>query len=566
MKKHLLFFLLSVTVFLLLTGFSGSDDSKKAMWVENTDISENRESILTKAKENGVNVLYVKIEEETSSAAYSSLIREAAQSEIEVHALGGEPSWALAENQQQILDFIERVESYNSGMAEKEKFQGVHLKIQPQYLPEWYENENAVLKEWKENLNTVLDRFSEDTPLELSSSIPFWLDEKSTPGAPDTPFSTWIIRHFDHTAILAYRDTLEGPNGIVRLTKNELEAADKLNKQILIGVTVADTGQDHTTFFEEGVSDMNMHLNLVDKHLGTHDSYKGTAVDDFSGLVRQENQSTGTSEENKNYRGTYIWEAETLINEEDSIIEFAKEKNINLLYTRLDLSRPHSAYSNFVEKANAEGIEVHAMGGHPSWALKEEESRMLNLVNYVKEYNDSVEEGQKFAGIHLDIEPYTEPSWAENQQDILSQWMDNIELFVKETKRETNLEASMDLAMWFDTTKTPGQPDKSFSEWVISKMDHTSVMAFRDKAEGSGGILDMARNEIEYAESVNKEVIISVEIKENEANPQISFHDEGASFMEAQLDIVDNRLTSYSSYQGYVVHAYRYWKNQKNNS
>ncbi|MGY4691437.1 hypothetical protein [Salibacterium sp. K-3] len=562
MKKQLSFFLLTVTAFLFLTGFSNSEDSKKAMWVENTDISENSESILAKAEENDVNVLYVKMDEEMTSDVYSSLIREADQKEIEVHALGGEPSWALAENQQQIIDFTEKVKNYNDRVAEGERFHGIHLKIQPQYLPEWYEDKNTVLKEWKDNLNTVLGGFSEDALLELSSSIPFWLDEMGTPGNRDTPFSTWMISQFDHTTVLAYRDTLEGPNGIVRLTKNEFEAADNLNKQILIGVTMADTGQDHTTFFEEGLSDMNMHLNLVDKHLGTYDSYKGTAIYSFSNLKGKEDDSTAPSEESKNYRGTYIWEAETLINEKDRIIEFAKEKNINLLYTRLDLTRSHNAYSDFVEKANAEGIEVHAMGGHPSWALKEEESRMMDLVEYVKTYNESVEEGQKFSGIHLDIEPYTEPSWAENQQDILAQWMDNIELFVKETKRESNLEASMDLAMWFDDTETPGHPDTSFNEWVIDKMDHTSVMAFRDKAKGSGGILDMSQNEVDFAESIDKDVIISVEMKQNKTNPHITFYDEGEDFMEEQLNIVDEELNSNSSYQGYVVHAYRYWKNQ----
>lgn len=544
-------------------GFSDSDEVQKAMWVENIDISEKRDSILNEAEEKGFNVLYVRMDPETPSNAYSSLIRQANENDIEIHALGGEPSWALEKNQQQNLDFIQRVKNYNEDVSKEERFEGIHLKIQPQYLPEWYEGQTTVIKEWKQNLNAVLDTFPEDDSLELSSSIPFWLDEVETPGEPETPFSTWLISQFDHTTILAYRDTLEGPNGIVNLTKDEFEAADNLNKQILIGVTISDTGQDYTTFFEEGISDMNMHLNLVDKHLGTHDSYRGKAIDDFSSLEAQEEQSSAQPEEdeNENYRGTYIWEAETLINEKDRIIEFATEKNINLLYTRLDLTQPYSAYSDFVEEANAKGIEVHAMGGHPSWALKKEKSRMLNLVDYVKTYNQSVDKEQRFLGIHLDVEPYTEPSWAEDQQEILSQWMDNIELFVNETKRESNLEASMDLAMWFDDTETPGHPDTPFNEWVINKMDHTSVMAFRDHAEGSGGILNAAQNEVNYAESIDKNIIISVEMKKNTANPHISFYDEGEDVMEEELDIVNEELGSYSSYQGHVVHAYRYWNN-----
>ncbi|UOQ84283.1 hypothetical protein [Gracilibacillus salinarum] len=560
MNQKLLLFILTCTFFVFLTGFSNTDTVKKAMWVEHVDVMENGEELLQNAKDNGYNVLYVKTDPEKSLESYSEFIRSANESGIEIHALGGEPSWSLSENQQKVIDFVEEVQAYNERVSEEVQFSGIHLKIQPQYLPEWYEDQSSVIKQWKSNLTATLDALPEDTTLETSSSMPFWLDDVETPGESDVPFHTWLIRQFDHTTILAYRDTLEGPNGIVHLTKDELETADKYNKQIVIGLTLSDTGQDHTTFFEEGLSDMAMHRSLVDKYLSEYDSYVGTAVDDFSSWQKLKENPPTIQEKDKQYRGTYIWEAETLINEKDKILEFAKEKNINLLYTRLDLTQPYSAYSDFVEEANKAGIEIHAMGGHPSWALKEEEERMLNLVDYVKDYNNTVEENQKFAGIHLDVEPYVTPSWAENEQEVLSQWMDNIELFVKETKRESDLEASMDLAMWFDDTSTPGHPDTPFYEWVINQMDHTSIMAFRDEAKGSGGILDVAKNEMNYAESADKNMIISVELKENKNNPHISFHDEGADFMEEQLSIVDEELSSNSAYNGHTVHAYRYWR------
>ncbi|MBM7572978.1 hypothetical protein [Aquibacillus albus] len=561
-QQQLSLFVLAITALILITGFSNSNELKKVMWVENSDINKSSEAIIKTAKENEFNVLYLNIDQEKATEFYTDFIRQANEEGIQIHALGGEPSWTQEENQQQILNFIQWVKTYNEGVSKEEQFVGIHLKIQPQYLPEWYDDQTSVIREWKQNLTASLNAIPEDSQLEISSSIPFWLDNVETPGDPDTPFNTWLIRQFDHTTILAYRDTLEGPNGIVNLTKSEFQTADKHNKQIIIGVTIADTGQDHTTFFEEGIVDMNMHLRLIDKHLAEYNSYIGTAVDDLSSWKDQEEQLSTQSEDKKKYRGTYIWEAETLINEKDKIIQFAIDKNINLLYTRLDLTQPFGAYSDFVEKANAAGIEVHAMGGHPAWALKEEESRVLRLVDYVKKYNDSANENQKFAGIHLDIEPYVTPSWTENQNEVLSEWMDNIELFVKETKRESNLEASMDLAMWFDDTETPGYPDTPFHEWVINQMDHTSIMAFRDYAKGSGGILDMAQNETDFAESIDKNIIISVELKENRDNPHISFHEEGEAKMEEQLQIVDKELNSNSAYNGYTVHAYRYWKNQ----
>ena len=561
MKRKLCLFLMITVLSLPLYGFSNSEENKKAMWLEEAKISEESDAILEKAQQNDINVLYVKVNVEEDPQIYASFIQKAGQEDIQVHALGGNPLWALEENQQESIAFVDWIRGYNQSVGAEEQFAGIHFKVQPQYLSAWYEDQSRVLREWKENITATVESIPEDSPLEISSSIPFWLDNLETPGNPDVPFSTWLIQQFDHTTILAYRDTLEGANGIVALTQAEFEAADQADKQIMVGVTMEDTGNDYTTFFEEGRSDMNMHLGLIDEHLGEHSSYAGYAIDDYTTLKQQAEKPPEKEEEKK--RGTYIWEAQTLINEKDKILTFAKENDINLLYTRLDLSQPYSAYSDFVEAANQAGIEVHAMGGHPSWAFKEEEDRILRLVDYVKSYNQQVEDEQTFDGIHLDIEPYVEPSWDADQESVLKQWMDNLERFVKETKRESDLEASMDLAMWFDDVETPGQPDTFFNEWVISKMDHTSVMAFRDEARGSGGIIDMAKNEVEYSEELGKDILISVEMKENPAHPHISFHEEGKAEMEKQLSEVDEEFDSYSSYNGYTVHAYRYWNRAK---
>lgn len=560
MIRKLCLLVMITTLSLPLFGFSNTEENKRAMWVEKAKISEESEAILEKAQQNDINVLYVKVNTEKDQKVYQNFIQQADKAGIQIHALGGEPSWALEENKEERIAFVDWVREYNQSVAPEEQFAGIHFKVQPQYLNEWYDDQSRVLREWKKNVTATLDSIPEDSTLEISSSIPFWLDNTATPGNPDVPFNTWLIQQFDHTTILAFRDTLEGENGIVSLTEEEFKAADQAGKQIMVGVTMADTGYDYTTFSDEGVADMNMHLGLIDEHLGEHSSYTGYAIDDYTNLLQQGEKA---SENEKRKRGTYIWEAETLINEKDKILTFAKENDINLLYTRLDLTQPYSAYSDFVEAANQAGIEVHAMGGHPSWALKEEEDRILDLVDYVKSYNENVTEAQNFDGIHLDIEPYVEPSWSTDQEAVLKQWMDNLELFVEETKSDSDLEASMDLAMWFDDVETPGHPDTPFNKWVINKMDHTSVMAFRDEAKGSGGIIDAAKSEVEFSEELGKDILISVEMKENPSHPHISFHEEGKSEMEQQLAEVDEEFKSNASYDGYVVHAYRYWNRAK---
>lgn len=262
---------------------------------------------------------------------------------------------------------------------------------------------------------------------------------------------------------------------------------------------------------------------------------------------------------NEDIRGTYIWHAKNAIEEPEKILEFAKEKNINLLYTRLDRTQDYEVYNQFVEKAHEAGIEVHAMGGHPNWALEKGEKRLKMFTDYVTNYNKVVPPRQQFDGIHLDIEPYVLKNWDGEEQDVLSTWKQNIELFVNEVKKKSDLETSADLAFWLDKHDAPGEGDTSFSKWFIDTLDHTTIMAFRDVAEGSNGIIDVANKELSFAEELDKELVVSVEMKENQNVPHISFHEEGQEVMEEELDIVEDQLTDSPSYHGNAVHAYEYW-------
>nr|WP_255688331.1 S-layer homology domain-containing protein [Pontibacillus sp. HN14] len=264
--------------------------------------------------------------------------------------------------------------------------------------------------------------------------------------------------------------------------------------------------------------------------------------------------------DNEDIRGTYIWHAGNVIEEPDEIIAFAKEKNINLLYTRLDRTQDFTVYNEFVEKAHDAGIEVHAMGGHPNWALETGEERLNMFIDYVTSYQKVVPPRQRFDGIHLDIEPYVLKNWDGASEDVLKTWKSNIETFVDEVKKDSDLETSADLAIWLDDHQTPGEEDLPFSEWFISQLDHTTLMAFRDSAAGSNGIVDVSQKEMEFAEKLDKELIISVEMQQMKANQHISFYEEGKQVMEEELDETETQFNDRPSYHGNAVHAYEYWK------
>ncbi|MGM0711854.1 hypothetical protein ACWKW1_06590 [Brevibacillus parabrevis] len=541
-----------------LFGFSPAEKKSKATWIWQSEmIGDEKREILAFCQENEINLIYLRIEMNKPFDYYQAFIREASALGIEVHAVAGHPAWALASNEKRMLNIVKWVKAYNLEATDQERIRGIQLDIEPYLLPFWDTDRERVLREWQANMQAFAREVKRQPDLVASAAIAFWLDDISMPDQKDVFVSEWMIEQFDTVCIMAYRDTLAGNNGILALVEDELREADKLGKRVMVAVNMKKLSDDHASFAEEGAAEMNRQLALLPEKLGDHPSFSGVAIHDY----RHWKEAAPLEPVPKaRYRGTYIWRAELIGTEQAEILAFAKQNGVNLLYVRLDLERPPSYYRDFVRQAKAAGIEVHAMGGHPIWALAESKGKIMKLVNWVKAYNRSVSEDEQFHGIHLDIEPYVMPVWREDKDEVLRQWMGNMEAFVEETKRDGELEASVDLAAWLDHTPVPGQPDLPFSHWMIQQLDHTTLMAFRDSADRIVGLVEQ---QLAYAQSIQKNIVVAVETKESHEGSGISFYEEGMTEMERQLKQVTKSLAPYESYMGHAIHAYDYWKNGK---
>lgn len=573
----------------LLVGFQspahGEAAGEKATWVWQTELIEDGgERLLSFARDEGMSLIYLQIKRDLPKETYEQFIRNAHEKQIAVHALGGDPRWALPEHRDRMLGLAKWVMDYNAGVPADGRFDGIHLDIEPYVLPQWETEQDKVISSWESNLKEFLNQTT-GTGLELGIDIPFWFDHIALGNGGS--LNEWLISVFDHVTVLAYRNVADSEHGIIHLSQNELELADRLGKKVLIAVNTKEMpGEAHTTFYGQGKERMNQTLEQLTGALSSHPSFAGLAVHDFRNWENMPSGGEGTPPgetpgpppdptpdpgepvpdanpvtRDPVVRGTYIWEANELIQNSGEILEFAKEKKLNWLYVRLDLQQPFSVYTSFVKQASAAGIEVHAMGGHPIWAFQENRGRMLKLVSYVKDYNRSVQGDERFHGIHLDIEPYVLPEWREDSQRVISEWTANLDVFVRELKKDSKLQASMDMAVWLDKYTVPGQ-DLSLSKWMIQRMDHVSLMAFRDKADGSNGIARVSKEEIAFADELGKPVLVSVEIKESHEGGHITFYEEGSAYMEEELAKLPALLNSHS-FTGSLVHAYEYWKNAK---
>lgn len=269
---------------------------------------------------------------------------------------------------------------------------------------------------------------------------------------------------------------------------------------------------------------------------------------------------TGFSDAEKPLKATWLWQTPLIGSEPEQILSFAKDQGVNLLYLKIDTSKTAAYYQSFIKKAHESGIEVHALGGKASWGLEQNRYQILALVDWVRRYNLAVTAVEKIDGIHLDIEPYLLPEWKTDKETVIRQWMGNVEAYVQQTKLDSSLQAGCDIPFWLDKTPLPDDPDTMLSQWLISKHDHTTIMAYRDRADGSNSISSLVPQELAMADASGKKIVVAVETKMSSEGDFITFHEEGKIYMNGELDKLPGLLSAHPSFAGIAIHSYEYWK------
>lgn len=257
---------------------------------------------------------------------------------------------------------------------------------------------------------------------------------------------------------------------------------------------------------------------------------------------------------------TWIWDAKRIETQSEEIIAFAKQNGINLIYLHIKpVEVSHGAYRSFNKQANAAGIKVEALGGDPNWAYEANRESISYLVNWVKAFNSRAAEDERFQGIHVDIEPYVLPDWEKDRENIVRQWLENVEYLVVETKKDSNLPVSADLPFWIDEIEVPGTSQK-VSGWMLERLDSITLMAYRNYTQGTNGIVDIVQNIVVEADELReRSVIVGVNIRDSMEGENVSFHAHGTDEMKSQLAILQKELSGNPSFAGSAIHDFESW-------
>jgi|GEM_PF-1247061 len=263
------------------------------------------ESILSEAKANRVNVMYLSIdsyldiftmkkgtERERQKRLFSRKVEDfivrANYKGIEVDAEAGWRNWAEDDNIYKAYAIINYVKSFNA--THSNKFRGFQYDVEPYLLERYQKNKVSVLSNFVELVDKT-EYFLKDSDLTFSVVIPDFYDEKDefTPnfsynGEKESTFKHLLNildkKEGSSIIIMSYRNFAEGQDGSIEVSRNEIQTADKGNHKtkIIIAQETGDFLPSYITFHNTSKRYLYSELEKINDTFSSHSSFGGIAI------------------------------------------------------------------------------------------------------------------------------------------------------------------------------------------------------------------------------------------------------------------------------------------------
>lgn len=266
------------------------------------------------------------------------------------------------------------------------------------------------------------------------------------------------------------------------------------------------------------------------------------------------------------------------------LLEFAKKEGINKIYldiskyidivegennTYRGLARFTTANKKFINKANSLNISVEALVGDSSWSRDHLSYIPLSIMDYVLTYNYQNPEA-KFAGIQFDIEFYNQKDYAKNKQERMLEFLNLTKEVINKAKKynlkQDKFDVGFAMPYWLEDNKNNFPPLKyagdtnSFMENFFSLLEeypnsYVVLMAYRNKAEGRNGVINIVSEELNYLKNKqsNTKIVIAQETTIGEG-PHTTYMRKSEQELKRTLNIVVDKYQDFENLAGFAIH------------
>ncbi|WP_226671438.1 amidase [Metabacillus litoralis] len=279
------------------------------------------------------------------------------------------------------------------------------------------------------------------------------------------------------------------------------------------------------------------------------------------GVIGMNNKATAMENPISPEYSTWLWDTNKIVNDRVATLQFLEEKQVKHVYLQINRNVNTTYYKKFISEASIKNIKVYALDGDPNWGPTSK--GFTNFLSWVTTYQQSSQATEKFSGIHLDIEPYLTPLWTSNYKAAVNKYQ-NALIVASNKATSLGISFAVDIPFWFDEMTYKNKHGKgNLAKWAINLTDEVTIMAYRDKAVGPNGIIELVKYEMNTANTLNKKVNIAVETMNLGNDGFLTFYEEGQAAMNTQLELVQNSYGSYSNFNGFAVHHVGSWMELK---
>jgi hypothetical protein len=279
-------------------------------------------------------------------------------------------------------------------------------------------------------------------------------------------------------------------------------------------------------------------------------------------------------------RAVWIWEEDSFAIATDpaqtaAALELLTRKSVTTAYLYADdfksrnlIQQNPATYRRVVAAMHARGIKVYALLGSAylnteAYIRPLQRRKAIAMFQRVLDYNASSHSNERFDGINVDIEPYLLDDWDKKKLELVGNYLDLAAAFMDlKAKSGQNLAVGPALPFWFDGIEVTWRGKKqSASNHVIDIYDYIAIMDYRDHAAGGDGIISHASDEMKYAATAGKKVVIGVDVSPGGLK-KLSFVHLKEADMERELALAAEAFGGAAPFAGFAIHhfgTYRSW-------
>lgn len=248
-------------------------------------------------------------------------------------------------------------------------------------------------------------------------------------------------------------------------------------------------------------------------------------------------------------RAVFIWHLEAVDTEG---LESLKEEGFNTLYAYLSESNKRD-FSRVLENAESLGLDVYALNGSYEWLDRPVElKKFMELVKDIEEKHN-----RRLKGVVLDIEPYVL-----NGGDEAKDYAVYLQL-LDEGRREVSrlgLKLNIVVPFWYDKLPIEGsEKTEGLLNHVMKLADEVTVMAYRNRIEGTNGIYALIREELIINAYLQHKLIIALETLQSKEGNHVTYAKmEKADVLNTIESLSEMPLFQFSIV-GFAVHDWDGW-------